>query len=360
MIMYLFYINIINYFIKNMLFNYLISYRITCFILIFCCSFTTSFFGIKLLINLLKKHNKFQPIRKDGVETHLLKAKTPTMGGLAFGLGIVINTLLFCNLNLQTTWILLFIVVGFGIVGLIDDIIKVFFNDVIGFKGYIKLMLEFVIASISLLWLANYNANFLNTNILIPFFNVWFDFAIFAFPLLVIAMVGSSNATNITDGLDGLLTIPVLFICSSFICIILFENNHIINNVLNNVEIFNLINFLIIIISSFCAFFYWNRHPAQIFMGDVGSLMIGAVLFFISFLLKIELFYAVMALLFIVELASSFLQVLIYKITKKRIFKMAPIHHHFEKCGWSESKVVLSFWGFSLFCCLIILFFLVI
>lgn len=350
--------NIINFLKKNMLFNYLTSYNLFSYILIFCCSFATSFFGIKLLISSLKKHHKFQPIRAEGPESHKLKAKTPTMGGLAFGLGIIINTLLFCNLNLQTTWILLFITVGFSTIGLIDDVIKVFFNDTIGFKGYIKLMLEFIVASISLLWMANYNANFLSTSILIPFFNVWFDFAILAFPLLVIAMVGSSNATNITDGLDGLLTIPVLFICLSFICIICFGNTQIMNTMLNCAELSNLIKFLTIIISSFIAFFCWNKHPAKIFMGDVGSLMIGAVLFFIAFLLKIELFYAIMALLFIVELSSTFLQVLFYKITKKRIFKMAPIHHHFEKCGWSETKVVLNFWAFSLFCCLIILFLL--
>lgn len=348
------------------MFYNLITNNSLLFSLTFLTTFLISFIGIRNLIILLKKHQKFQPIRTDGPEGHLLKAKTPTMGGLPFGLSIIINLLLFCDLNSQFTYIFLFIISGFMLIGLIDDVRKVFYNDTIGFKGCYKLILELLIVGIALLWASNINLTYLTNNIRIPFLNITMNFGILAFPLFALAMVGSANATNITDGLDGLLSVPIIIIATVFSIIIYF----LINNTTLNMDNFiiitdkNLLRILLILLFSvlgaFSSFLFFNHHPAKIFMGDVGSLFIGAILFFISFLLKIELFYAIMALLFIVELSSTFLQVFIYKITKKRIFKMAPIHHHFEKCGWPETRVVVIFWLFALLTALLSLALLII
>ena len=325
---------------------------IYCYLFTFICSCL----GINFLIKSLKKHHKFQPIRVEGPESHMLKAKTPTMGGLAFNLSMILSILLFCNLRLQTTYMFITIILGFGLIGLIDDIMKVFFNDTIGFKGYIKLILEIALASIVLMWCIYQNNVYLTNSFLFPFFNKWISFGFLALPFTIIAMAGSSNATNITDGLDGLLSMPIIFVSLTLLSIVLFFlNENQINNLIfiDEIELINIAKLLVIIIGAFSAFLCFNKHPAKIFMGDVGSLTIGALLFFIAFLLKIELYYAIMALLFIVELSSTFLQVLFYKITKKRIFKMAPIHHHFEKSGWPETKVVACFWGFSLISCLL-------
>ena len=301
---------------------------------------------IKVLITTLKKHSKFQPIRAEGPETHFRKAKTPTMGGLAFNISAIISMLLFCDLSLCYTWIGLFLFVSFSLIGLVDDIIKVFFNDSFGFRGSVKLILELLVGSITILLLAYFDQNYMTSSVKIPLFNIWLNLGIFGFPFFIMALVGSANATNITDGLDGLLSIPVVIITLLLFSYVIYSNNFNIELTKNLANLILII--LLIICSSFLSFFTFNKHPAKIFMGDVGSLSIGALLFFIAYLLKIELFYAIMGMLFVIELASSTLQVSFYKIFKKRIFKMAPIHHHFEKCGISEVNVVRYFWLFSL------------
>ena len=312
-------------------------------LIVFLCNFLLSTVLINSLIKLLKKHSKFQPIREEGPKTHFKKTKTPTMGGLAFNLSMLVNMFLFCDLSSYYTWITIFLFVSFSLIGLADDIIKVFFRDSFGFRGSIKLILELLVGIISLFALAYFDGTYTATNIKIPLFNNWLDLGIIAFPFFIMALVGSANATNITDGLDGLLSIPIIII-SSFLAIYVIKSNFNIdfsNNIINIILVL-----LILISSSFIAFLIFNKHPAKIFMGDVGSLSIGALLFFIAYSLKIELFYAIMGLLFIIELTSTTLQILSYKLFKKRIFKMAPIHHHFEKCGWSETKVVGCFWAF--------------
>lgn len=313
-------------------------------LIVFLFNFFLSAILINGLIKLLKKHSKFQPIRTEGPKTHLKKAKTPTMGGLAFNLSILINIFLFCDIRSCYTWIVVFLFTSFSLIGLIDDIIKIFFKDSFGFRGSIKLILELLVGTISLFVLAYVDGIYTSNSIRIPLFNNWLDLGLIAFPFFIMALVGSANATNITDGLDGLLSVPIIMI-SIFLTIYTIKSNFAIdfsNNIIKMILIL-----LILICSSFIAFLIFNKHPAKIFMGDVGSLSIGALLFFISYLLKIELFYAIMGLLFIVELTSVTLQILSYKLFKKRIFKMAPIHHHFEKCGWLETKVVKYFWIFS-------------
>lgn len=314
-------------------------------LLIFIFNFLLSSFLIKSLIFFLKSHSKFQPIRNDGPKTHIMKARTPTMGGLAFNFSAFISMILFCDLDFYYTKIGLFLFASFSIIGLIDDIIKVFCNSTFGFRGSIKLVLEIIIGSLTILLLAYFDQNYMTESVKIPLFNNWLNLGIFGFPFFVIALVGSANATNITDGLDGLLCVPVVIISLFLFLYVIYSKNF-------NIELTkNLINFilisLMIVCSSFLSFFIYNKHPAKIFMGDVGSLSIGAFLFYIAYLLKIEMFYAIMGMLFIIELASSTIQVSAHIFFNKSIFKMAPLHHHFEKCGISETHVVKSFWLFS-------------
>lgn len=320
-------------------------------IIAFVFNFLLSSFLTKALILVLKKHSKFQPIRTDGPRAHLHKARTPTMGGLAFNASAIISILLFCDLHLCYTWIGLFLFVSFSLIGLIDDAMKIFLGDSFGFRGSVKLILELTIGAIAILALAYFDQNYMMSSMKLPLFNVWLDFGIIGFPFFLIALVGSANATNVTDGLDGLLSIPVVIITLLLFLYVIYSKNF-------NIELTkNLINLilteLLIICSSFLSFFTFNKHPARIFMGDVGSLSIGAFLFFIAYLLKIELFYAVMGMLFVIELTSTALQVFYHIAFKKRIFKMAPLHHHFEKCGINEVDVVKYFWIFSAFTSLV-------
>jgi phospho-N-acetylmuramoyl-pentapeptide-transferase len=186
-------------FLQNLSEDFNLNYYL---VLVFICNFCISYVFIKTLISVLKRHTKFQPIRSDGPETHFQKVKTPTMGGLVFNLSIIINILLFCDLYSPYTWIILFLIVGFMLIGLTDDIIKVFFKDSFGFRGSIKLILELLIGSITILSLAYFDTNYLTDYIKIPIFNTWLNLGLFSTPFFIVALVGSANATNITDGLD--------------------------------------------------------------------------------------------------------------------------------------------------------------
>lgn len=321
-------------------------------------SFVMCFFGLKYFIIILKKHNKFQPIRAEGPESHTLtKAKTPTMGGAVITLSILTSILCFCNLKLPHIQVMIGFIVVFSIVGLLDDIFKVFLNNTKGFAGAKKLIIQLITASAGILYLMSANIDYLTYQIHLPIFNFDIDFGCFLAGIYVLIICGSSNASNITDGLDGLLSVPIIFISITYIIIILLMlNGYTFSNIIVNQELlYNLLVVLCSIIFSFGCFMIYNHHPAKIFMGDVASLMIGALLCYISILLKIEVLYGIMSILFIVEIVSTVLQVACYKIThgQKRLFKMAPFHHHLEKSGWSETKVVRSMWAFVFVCCLI-------
>lgn len=315
-------------------------------IFIFLINFFMSTIFIKKLIKILKKHSSYQPIRIGVSDTCYQKSKIPTMGGFAFFSSMLINIFLFCNLHSYYTWVSLFLIISFFIIGLIDDIFKIVLKDSFGFRGSIKLILELIVGSITILFLSYIDSNYMLNSIKIPLFNKWLDLYILFVPFSVMALVGSANATNITDGMDGLLSIPVIVISLLFGIYVFTSNNF---NVTMTQELSRyILTITTLLCSSFISFFMFNKYPARIFMGDIGSLTIGAILFFIAFLLKIELFYAIMALLFIIELTSTTLQSISYMIWKKPLFKMAPIHHHFEKCGFNEHKIVNSFWLFSI------------
>lgn len=321
-------------------------------------SFIMCFFGLKYFIILLKKHNKFQPIRAEGPESHILtKAKTPTMGGVVITLSILTSMLCFCNLKLPYIQVMIGFIIIFSIVGLLDDVFKVFLNNTKGFAGAKKLIIQLITASVGVLYLMSANIDYLTYQIHLPILNFDINFGCLLAAIYVLIICGSSNASNITDGLDGLLSVPIIFISVTYIIMILLMlNGYTFSNIIISQELlYNLLIVLCSVVFSFGCFMIYNHHPAKIFMGDVASLMIGALLCYISILLKVEVLYGIMSILFIVEIMSTVLQVACYKIThgQKRLFKMAPFHHHLEKCGWSETKIVWSMWAFVFVCCVI-------
>lgn len=323
--------------------------------IVFLFSFTLSFVGLKYLIKYFQNKNEYQPIRSDGPSTHIqTKSKTPTMGGLVLSFAIIISTLLFADLYDTYIWAILIISTIFAMTGFIDDIIKVFYHNTNGFKGSIKLIIQMLVCSGVIIWLLLTNPNILNNyNIFIPFFHINIYIGIIFIPFVLIIITGSANAVNLTDGLDGLVIVPVMFCALLFNIISFYTYQTISNDLFYTPAQLDLTQLSVIcsaIIGSGLAFFIYNKHPAKIFMGDVGSLMYGSLLGCMAIFLKQELFYAIIGLLFVIEALSVILQVSSYKIFKKRIFKMSPLHHHLEQSGLTEKKVVYLFWLFSIIC----------
>ncbi len=339
-----------------MIYNFL-NFGLINFLIYFFFSFLFCFYGLKYFIILLKKHNKFQPIRAEGPSSHLMtKTKTPTMGGAVISISLILGILIFCDLNLPSILIMICLIFTFSIIGLLDDLIKVFFNNTNGFQGSKKLILQLLMTSICMLYLGYSNYEYLNSGVLLPLFNIEIPLGNLILTFYTFIICGSSNAANITDGLDGLLSVPIIIISITlFIITLLLINNYHTTYIIQidyNI-LYNLLIVLTLIITIFSTFLIYNHHPAKIFMGDVGSLMIGAVLCYISVLLKIEILYGMMSSLFIFEILSTIMQIAYFKLTNgKRIFKMAPFHHHLEKCGWSENKIVFSMWFFTFICCI--------
>jgi phospho-N-acetylmuramoyl-pentapeptide-transferase len=249
------------------------------------------------------------------------------------------------------------LIISFGFVGLLDDVYKVYYKDTFGFRGSKKLIIQLIVAAATVLLMVNQNCDYLNLPIYVPLLNLTIPLGIFSSCFFVLIITGSSNAANITDGLDGLLSMPVILICLTFIAIILLDICGIkaLPIKLDRSILFGIIIILSSTATCFLTFLWFNHHPARIFMGDVGSLFVGSVLGYTSVLLKIEFIYALMALWFIWEMTTSVIQVVCFRLTngKKRVFKMAPFHHHLEKCGWKETKIVFTVWIFCLVCCLL-------
>lgn len=350
-----------------MLYN-LLNFNIFYIFLSFIFSFMVCFVILKQLIKQFQKLELYQPIRNDekfgGVSVdHRHKAKTPTMGGIALFSAIFFNTLFFANIKEYYIISFLIILISFAFIGFIDDYEKIVHKNNKGFQGAKKLILQLLFSIIAILVLVYNNIDYMNAPVFLPLINVEIPLANLTLVFFILIIAGSGNATNITDGLDGLLSFPVIMISTTLLIIIylIMNNFHITKINLDKELLQNLIIILTSIISSFlCFLVFFNRKPAKIFMGDVGSLFIGAILCYISILLKVEFYYALMALLFIIEITTTILQVSFFKITKgRRLFKMAPFHHHLEKSDWSEKKIVRYFWFFNVICCVICLFLLV-
>jgi len=327
--------------------------------LCFFSSFLICFFAIKKYITLVnKKGNLFQPIRDDGPQTHKQKTKTPTMGGFFIVLATIISTILFNDITNPYIAIILFVFLGFGAIGLVDDLMKVLGKNTQGFKGCYKIIIQFAIIGIAYLFLIKQESIHYIGQIFIPIESGYYiTLGVLLYVLFInFVIVGASNGVNLTDGLDGLVSMPaiinILFLTFlTFIASCPFTAQK--YNMFHVVNADDIIFFNLSLIGAIIAFLHFNLKPAKIFMGDVGSLAIGSVIGLIAVILKQELIFFFISLLFVIESLSVILQVGSYKIFKKRIFLMAPIHHHFEKLGWSEKKVVYSFWLASLIFALI-------
>lgn len=311
-------------------------------------SLVVSFFITPFLIPRLRLLQRYgQPIRDDGPQSHRSKAGTPTMGGIVIISAVLISTLLLADLSNLYVWIALYVIVSFGLIGLIDDYSKVTKNNSKGISGTSKMCLQICISLIACLILQKIPSN---TNMLtIPFFkNLMWDLGLFYIPFSMFVIVGSSNAVNLTDGLDGLAIVPIGIAAASFGLISYLVGNNFYANYLQLLYVAEAGELSILcgaVLGASLGFLWFNAQPAEIFMGDTGSLSLGACLGILSVITKHEITLSIIGGLFVLETLSVIVQVYYFKISGgKRIFKMAPLHHHFEKQGWTESKVVVRFW----------------
>lgn len=292
-------------------------------------------------IPMLRRLKFGQSIREEGPQSHMKKAGTPTMGGILFLLSIIVTTiicgLLFDVFTTQTV-VLLLVFVGFGIIGFLDDGIKVIFKRNLGLTSLQKLIGQIVIAIAAFLLL---RLGTFDTAIAIPFTEWQFDLGVLYIGFLIFWLVGFSNAVNLTDGLDGLVAGTASIAFAAFGVLALFN------------EQADIALFAFAVTGALLGFLIFNANPAKVFMGDTGSLALGGALAMLSVLVKQELLLLLIGLVFVIETLSVILQVGSFKLRKKRIFKMSPIHHHFELSGWSEWKVVLVFWSTGLIMALI-------
>ena len=305
-------------------------------------------FGPAIIRWLKKKQGEGQPIRSDGPETHLKKKGTPTMGGLMILIAVITSTLLWADLTNIYTWIVLFVTSCFGLVGFADDYQKLTHRSHHGVPGKVRLAIQFVIAVCAVLAVIMLVPHEQSTGLAIPFFK---DFLIqlgwFFVPFAALVIVGASNAVNLTDGLDGLAIVPVMIAALCFAMISYLAGNAIFANYLqiNHVPgAGELTVFCGALVGACLGFLWFNAPPAQVFMGDTGSLSLGSALGTIAVITKHELVLAIVGGLFVIETVSVIVQVASFKLTGKRVFRMAPLHHHFEKHGWSEPTVVIRFW----------------
>jgi phospho-N-acetylmuramoyl-pentapeptide-transferase len=306
-------------------------------------------FGPAIIRWLRKKQNGGQPIREDGPQSHLLTKKgTPTMGGVMMLLGVGIATLLWSDLKNQYVWVVLLVTFGFGLIGFIDDYLKVIKKNSKGLAGKLKIVGQLGISLIAVLWIQKLALPSHEAHLAVPFFkNVLIDLGVFYIAFAVIVMIGASNAVNLTDGLDGLAITPIMIAVACFALIsylvghVTFANYLQIHHVARAGE---LTVFCTAMIGAGLGFLWFNAPPAKVFMGDTGSLAFGGSLGAISVITKHEIVLAIVGGLFVMEAISVIIQVYYFKLTGKRFFGMAPIHHHFEKKGWSESTIVIRFW----------------
>lgn len=297
----------------------------------------------------LRQHGG-QPIRKDGPESHLkTKQGIPTMGGAIMLIAFFLSLIFWADLSSGYVYIVAFVTLIYGLLGFVDDFLKVTKRNTKGVSGKTKLIVQFFTAFLACWWTHCLAAEGYETHLVFPFFkDIILDLGWFYFLFAAIVVVGASNAVNLTDGLDGLATGPIVIAAACFAVIsylvgnAIFANYLIIHPVPGAGEITVLCAALI---GAGLGFLWYNAPPAHIFMGDTGSLALGGTIGMISVITKHEIVLAIIGGLFVIEALSVIIQVYYYKLTGgKRFFKMAPIHHHFEKCGWSETKIVIRFW----------------
>ena len=309
-------------------------------------------------IKFIQRHKITGPIRKDGPLEHIVKkVGTPTMGGVLILIGILVGTLLWADLSNTYIWFLLMIATSFGLLGAIDDYLKIKHNNSKGISSGLKIIFQIILSLMAMFLLLKFVDNNHMKNLYFPFFkNFTLHLGLFFIPFAIFIIVGSSNAVNLTDGLDGLATVPVMLVALSFTLICYVVGNTVFSEYLQIPYIANVGEASIFcgsIVGSCLGFLWYNAPPAKIFMGDTGSLSLGGSLGAVSIISKHEIILGIIGGLFVLETVSVIIQVLSFKLTGKRVFMMAPLHHHFEKKGWAESTVVIRFWIISIILALI-------
>ena len=293
------------------------------------------------------RQGKGQPIREDGPQTHLAKRGTPTMGGLMIITAVTVSMLLWMDFTNRYLWACLFITVGFGLIGFLDDYDKVTKRHHKGVSGKVRLFAEFVVAGIGC-WIITYGAG---THLYIPFYNgPVVNLGPFYIVFAAFVVVGAGNAVNLTDGLDGLASMPIITTSLAFWVFAYLVGNKIYAPYLGIPHINGAAELTVLcsaVVGAVLAFLWYNAPPAAVFMGDTGSLALGGAIGAIAVSTQHEIVLAIAGGIFVVEALSVIIQVFWYKRTGKRVFKMAPIHHHFEQMGWSEPTVVIRFWIIS-------------
>jgi phospho-N-acetylmuramoyl-pentapeptide-transferase len=334
-------------------------------------SLTALFMGMIIgpaIIRQLRDFQIGQYIREEGPKGHQKKAGTPTMGGVLITIAIIVPTLLWADLSNTYIWLAIFSTIAFGAIGFADDYIKVIRKRNLGLTGRMKLVLQFLAAGFVGVALVTLTATRqYSTHLMVPFFkqfrpdlvietfrhypHVWW-LAFIPFVLFVmLVLVGSSNAVNLTDGLDGL-AIGCTVIAAGALTILTYLSGHVVFSEYLELQkmpqVAEVTVFCGAMVGASIGFLWYNAHPAEIFMGDVGSLALGGAIGTVAVIIKQELLLPFIGGIFVLEALSVIIQVASYKLRKKRVFKMAPLHHHFELAGWSESKIIIRFWILAL------------
>tara|TARA_S200000501_G_C20827246_1_gene745522 strand:+ start:104 stop:1186 length:1083 start_codon:yes stop_codon:yes gene_type:complete len=321
--------------------------------LIFCLVFG------KYFISFLERKNFGQVIRELGPEKHYEKKGTPTMGGILILAAVLFSCICWGDLNNRYLWSIIFLIISFGALGFLDDFLKLKYNSSDGLSAKLKIFWQLVFATIIATYLYLTHTIPQEISLFLPFLKDFeLNLGIFFIFFSVFVIIGTSNAVNLTDGLDGLAIMPSVMVAGGLGIIAYISGNIIFADYLNIVYLSGTEELLIIcgtIIGAGIGFLWFNTYPAQIFMGDVGSLSLGAALGGMAVILRQEVILAIMGGVFVIEALSVIIQVTSFKLTGKRVFKMSPIHHHFELSGWAEPKIIVRFWIITLILVLIAL-----
>ncbi len=305
--------------------------------------------GPSIIKWLKKRQGTGQPIRNDGPKSHIIsKAGTPTMGGILILLSFGVSTLLWADLSNGYVWATLTVTLGFGLIGFLDDFLKVSKNSHEGISAFTKLFLQTLLSIIAVIWVVNIMPNSISLGLAVPFFKeTLINLGWFFIPMAIVVIVGSSNAVNLTDGLDGLAIVPVIIAASSYALIAYLVGNVVFSSYLQIHGVpgaGELAVFCGALVGAGLGFLWFNAPPASVFMGDTGSLSMGSALGIVSVVTKHEIVLLIIGGLFVLETVSVVVQVTSYKLTGKRVFRMAPLHHHYEQKGWPEATIVIRFW----------------
>src|SRR5579863_5262 len=306
-------------------------------------------FGPAIIERLRSLQGKGQPIRSDGPQSHIVsKAGTPTMGGLMILAGMLVSTLLWANPTNPYVWVVLWVALGFGMVGFYDDYLKVTRQTHNAFPGRIRVLIEAAIAAVACVAMVELGRLPFSTSLVFPFFKeLVINFGWFYVLFGIFIMIGAGNAVNLTDGLDGLAIVPVMIAVASFGMIAYLCGNAVFADYLQIHYVAGTGELAVLcgaVLGASLGFLWFNAPPASIFMGDTGSLALGGLIGAIAVATKHEIVLAVIGGLFVLEAVSVIVQVVSFKLTGKRVFRMAPIHHHFEQLGWTEPQIVIRFW----------------